>query len=57
MVGNCSLATDINKCPYFVREKEGCNKDSKICCFFSGIEFKKEITETREVKWFEKYYK
>lgn len=57
MVGNCSLESDINKCPYFIRDKEGCNNEDKVCCFYSDMESKAESPEVRKEKWFEKYYK
>ena len=57
MVGKCDFAPDINSCPYFIRDKEGCNNEDKVCSFYRDIESKKEIQDTRQVKWFEKYYK
>lgn len=57
MVGKCSFAPDINSCPYFIRDEEGCSNEDKVCSFYEDIEVKKEIADTREAKWFEKYYK
>ncbi len=57
MTGKCSFAPDINKCFYFVPDKEGCNNKDKVCSFYSDVEAKEEATDTREEKWFEKYYR
>jgi hypothetical protein len=57
MLGRCSFAPDINKCPYFIPDKEGCSNTVRGCSFFSEIGQEKETDDTREEKWFEKYYR
>lgn len=57
MVSTCSFAPNINSCPYFIRDKEGCSNKNKVCSFYGDIESKQETAEMREAKWFEKYYK
>lgn len=57
MVGKCTFAPDINKCQYFIPDKEGCSNDVRGCSFFMEIGQEKEIEIAREPKWFEKYYK
>lgn len=57
MVGKCGFAPDINSCPYFIRDKEGCSNEDKVCSYYGNIESKEETPYTREVKWFEKYYR
>jgi len=56
MLGNCGLAEDINSCPHYIREKEGCGADHAKCGFFRNPETKKEIGNQKEPKWFVKYY-
>lgn len=57
MVGKCSFAPDINKCLYYVADKEGCSNEIRGCSFFEELGHEKETADTREAKWFEKYYK
>jgi hypothetical protein len=57
VVGKCDLASDINKCPYFIVDKEGCNNTDKVCGFYRNMEDENKTPYTKEVKWFEKYYK
>lgn len=57
MVGKCILAPDINKCSFFIVEKEGCNNKNKVCGFYRDIVHEKETLNIKEPKWFEKYYK
>jgi hypothetical protein len=56
MLGNCRLAEEINKCPYYIRGKEGCGADHTSCGFFRNLETKKETNNQRQPKWFEQYY-
>lgn len=56
MTGKCSFASDINNCPHFIPDKEGCSNEVRGCSFFRELEYKvPEIV--RVEKWFEKYYK
>lgn len=57
MVGKCTFAPDINKCEYFIPDKEGCSNEVRGCSFFMEIGQEKEIEMIREPKWFEKYYR
>jgi hypothetical protein len=57
MTGKCSFAPDINKCPYFMQDNEGCSNTDKVCSFYRKMEQNKEVVEIRQEKWFEKYYK
>jgi len=50
----CGLAPDINMCPHYIREKEGCGADHTSCGFFQN---KKETVSKKGPKWFEQYYK
>lgn len=57
MVGKCSFAPDINKCPYFIRDKEGCSNEVRGCSFFQELDSSNKTPEIKEPKWFEKYHK
>lgn len=57
MVGKCTFAPDINSCPHFIPDKEGCANPKRGCNFFREIGYEKEPEYTKEAKWFEKYYK
>jgi len=56
MKGICGLAEDINKCPHYIREKEGCGAGHTSCGFYRKTEAKKETANRKEPKWFEQYY-
>ncbi len=56
MLGICGLAEDINKCPHYIREKEGCGADHTGCGFYRKPEPIKEMNNQRQPKWFEQYY-
>jgi hypothetical protein len=56
MKGICGLAPDINRCPHYIREKEGCGAGHTDCGFYRNPEMKKEISNQKERKWFEQYY-
>jgi len=56
MKGICGLAPDINRCPHYIREKEGCGADHTGCGFFRNPETKKEAVSQKGHKWFEQYY-
>lgn len=57
MLGLCGLDPELNKCEHYIRDNGGCNFTVEGCCFFEPIEVEKKPSETREPKWFEKYYK
>jgi hypothetical protein len=42
MLGKCGLAEDINKCPHYIKDKEGCGSDHTGCGFFRNPETKKK---------------
>ncbi len=56
MLGKCGLMEDINRCPHYIRDKEGCGADHTGCGFFWNPETKKEIVSQKGTKWFEQYY-
>ncbi|MDR7813723.1 hypothetical protein [Lacrimispora sp.] len=56
MLGICGLAPDINKCPHYIKDKEGCGADHTSCGFYRQPEIKKEMNNQRQPKWFEQYY-
>jgi len=56
MLGICGLAADINRCPHYIRKKEGCGADHTSCGFFRSPETKKETVSKKGPKWFEQYY-
>jgi len=56
MLGICGLAPDINKCPHYIRDKEGCGADHTSCGFFRQPEKERKITTHKGPKWFEQYY-
>lgn len=57
MIGNCTFASDINRCSHFIADKEGCANPNKGCSFFREIGYDKETPYIKEPKWFERYYK
>ena len=57
MFVKCVFAPDINKCPHYISDKEGCKNPKRGCSFFRDFEQKKETPYVKEEKWFEKYYK
>ena len=57
MVGQCGLAPDVNKCPYYISDKSGCGADHTGCGFYEPAGQKKETVREKEPKWFEQYYK
>lgn len=56
MKGICGLAPDINRCPHYIRDKEGCGAGHTGCGFFRQPDTKKETNNQRQPKWFEQYY-
>ena len=58
MKGLCELAEDINRCPHYIRDKEGCEADHTSCGFFreSGKETKGKAEYMRKPRWYEQYY-
>ena len=60
MFGKCAFAPDINNCPHYIANKEGCVNPKRGCSFFREFDQIKESTEStyvKEPKWFERYYK
>ena len=56
MKGICGLAPDINRCPHYIRDKEGCGADHTGCGFYRKQETKQETNNQRQPKRFEQYY-
>lgn len=56
MKGICGLAADINRCPHYIRDQEGCGADHKDCGFYRKPDNKKEMNDQKQPKWFEQYY-
>ncbi len=56
MLGKCGLAEDVNRCPHYIRDKDGCGADHTSCGFFRQPDTKKEINNQRHPTWFEQYY-
>ncbi len=57
MKGICGLAADINRCPHYIRDQEGCGADHADCGFYRNPKVKKDTANRKEPKWFEQYYK
>lgn len=57
MEGICTFAPDINNCPHFIQDKEGCANPNRGCSFFRELGHEKEAPYEKEPKWFEKYYR
>lgn len=57
MFGKCVFAPDINNCPHFIVDKEGCTNPKRGCSFFRELGQKEETPNIKEPKWFERYYK
>ncbi|WP_313183622.1 recombinase family protein [Lacrimispora sp.] len=56
MLGIRGLEEDINRCPHYLRDKEGRGTDHTSCGFYRNLETKKEISNQKQPKWFEQYY-
>lgn len=56
MAGICTLSPDINTCPYYSPETEGCQKPEGECLFLEKLQTEPPRSERRE-KWFEKYHR
>jgi len=50
MLGKYGLAEDINRCPHYIRDKEGCDADHTSCGFFRQSDTKKEINRPKAAK-------
>jgi hypothetical protein len=57
MIGRCGLDPNLNKCQHYIKDGNGCGSGTNGCCFWEQSEIKKETTEIREPKWFERYYR
>jgi hypothetical protein len=58
MIGHCDLNPELNKCQYYVKDKGGCMLGSPGCGFFYESPERKEVPiNSKEPKWFEKYYR
>lgn len=57
MMRQCGLAPELNKCPYYIRDKQECGADHQKCGFYESPGAPKETDNAKEPKWFERYYK
>lgn len=52
---NCSLADDINKCPFYINQL--CTNENKCSFQVSNTKQNETANYVREERWYTKYYK
>lgn len=53
----CTLAPDINQCPYYNEETKTCKDGPEECGFYKKLEVERSPEVPRHQKWFEQYIK